>query len=75
MTQEVSGRQRHDEKITFYCTSDEAVSIDSALLALRRNGIKVDRGRLIREAVAYVLDLAPEDKKAFAARLDRPGLF
>ncbi|CAB4687377.1 MAG: hypothetical protein F2667_01035 [Actinobacteria bacterium] len=51
-----SGRVRHDEKMTVYVTSDELVAIEHARLALRSgHGLVVDRGRLIREAVAMVL--------------------
>ena len=51
-----SGRVRHDEKMTVYVTADELLDIEHARLALRRDqGLAVDRGRLVREAVALVL--------------------
>ena len=50
-----SGRVRHDEKMTVYVTADELVDIEHARLTLRRSGLSVDRGRLVREAVALVL--------------------
>jgi hypothetical protein len=51
-----SGRVRHDEKITIYVTADELVDMEHARLELRRlHGLAVDRGRLVREAVALVL--------------------
>ena len=51
-----SGRVRHDEKMTVYITSDELLDIEHARLMLRRSqGLAVDRGRLVREAVALVL--------------------
>jgi len=51
-----SGRIRHDEKVTVYVTSDELLQIEHARLALRAgHGLAVDRGRLVREAVALVL--------------------
>jgi hypothetical protein len=51
-----SGRVRHDEKMTVYVTGDELLDIEHARLALRReHGLAVDRGRMIREAVALVL--------------------
>jgi hypothetical protein len=51
-----SGRVRHDEKITIYVTADELLDLEHARLDLRRHhGIAVDRGRLVREAVALVL--------------------
>ena len=51
-----SGRVRHDEKMTVYMTSDELLDIEHARLGLRRShGLAVDRGRLVREAIAMVL--------------------
>ena len=51
-----SGRIRHDEKMTVYVTSDELIDIEHTRLMLRRSrGMAVDRGRLVREAVALVL--------------------
>jgi len=54
--QRSSGRVRHDEKMTVYVTADELIDLEHARLTLRRNtGIAVDRGRLVREAVAIAL--------------------
>jgi hypothetical protein len=51
-----SGRVRHDEKMTIYVTADELLDIEHARLSLRRHqGLAVDRGRLVREAIAIVL--------------------
>ena len=51
-----SGRVRHDEKMTVYVTSDELLDLEHARLTLRRDqGIAVDRGRLVREALHLVL--------------------
>ena len=51
-----SGRVRHDEKITVYVSADELLDLEHARLALRRDhGLAVDRGRIVREAVAMVL--------------------
>ncbi|WP_425474879.1 hypothetical protein [Nocardioides cheoyonin] len=51
-----SGRVRHDEKMTVYITSEELLDLEHARLSLRRShGLAVDRGRLVREAVAIVL--------------------
>jgi hypothetical protein len=51
-----SGRVRHDEKMTVYVTSDELLELEHARLTLRReHGVAIDRGRLVREAVAIVL--------------------
>lgn len=51
-----SGRERHDEKITVYVSPDELVALEQARLVLRaEHGVAVDRGRLVREAVAEML--------------------
>ena len=51
-----SGRVRHDEKMTVYVTSDELLDLEHARLSLRRHqGLAVDRGRLVREAIALAL--------------------
>jgi hypothetical protein len=51
-----SGRVRHDEKMTIYVTSDELLDLEHARLLMRRShGLVVDRGRLVREAVAIAL--------------------
>ncbi|CAI9415244.1 hypothetical protein [Nocardioides sp. T2.26MG-1] len=51
-----SGRVRHDEKMTVYVTSDELLDLEHARLVLRRShGLAVDRGRIVREAIALVL--------------------
>ena len=50
-----SGRVRHDEKMTVYLTADELLALEHARLSLRRSGLGIDRGRLVREAVAIVL--------------------
>ena len=51
-----SGRVRHDEKMTVYVTSAELLELEHARVMLRaQNGVAVDRGRLVREAVALVL--------------------
>lgn len=52
-----SGRIRHDEKMTVYVTSDELMDLEHARLALRRShGLVADRGRVVREALALVLE-------------------
>ena len=51
-----SGRVRHDEKMTVYVTADELLDIEHARLSMRRHqGLAVDRGRLVREAIAMAL--------------------
>jgi hypothetical protein len=51
-----SGRVRHDEKMTVYVTADELLELEHARLLLRRDhDLAIDRGRLVREAVALAL--------------------
>jgi hypothetical protein len=67
-----SGRVRHDEKMTVYISSDELFDLEHARLGLRRShGLAVDRGRVVREAIALVLaDFeARGDESALVRRL------
>jgi hypothetical protein len=51
-----SGRERHEEKITVYVSAEELVDLEQARLTLRADhGLAVDRGRIVREALAVVL--------------------
>ena len=51
-----SGREKHDEKITVYVSPQELVDLERARLTLRaEHGLGVDRGRIVREALAVVL--------------------
>ncbi|MBF9071154.1 hypothetical protein I2501_24345 [Streptacidiphilus sp. NEAU-YB345] len=51
-----TGRERHEEKITVYVSAEELFDLEHARLALRGEyGLAVDRGRIVREAVAVVL--------------------
>jgi hypothetical protein len=51
-----SGRERHEEKITVYVSADELMDLEHARLGLRGDyGLSVDRGRVVREALAVVL--------------------
>lgn len=51
-----SGRVRHDEKMTVYLSSAELLALEHARLSLRsEHGLALDRGRLVREAIALVL--------------------
>ncbi len=67
-----SGRVRHDEKMTVYVTADELLDLEHARLDLRRHHrLAVDRGRLVREAIAIALaDLeAHGEQSALVQRL------
>lgn len=65
-----SGRQRHEEKITVYCSAEELLDLESARLTLRgEHGLVVDRGRIVREAVAVVLaDLESKGEESVLVR-------
>ena len=53
---EASGRVRHDQKITVYLTSQELLDLEQARLRLRAEfDLGVDRGRIVREAIAELL--------------------
>jgi hypothetical protein len=53
---EASGRVRHDQKITVYLTGQELLDLEQARLRLRAEfDVGVDRGRIVREAVAELL--------------------
>ncbi len=59
-----SGRVRHDEKITVYVSADELIKLEQARLTLRAKGIAVDRGRLVRAAIAAALADLEENGEA-----------
>jgi len=49
-------RQKHTSKITVYVSDEELLALEHARLALRgTHGLAVDRGRMVREAIAVVL--------------------
>ena len=65
-----TGRERHEEKITVYVSPEELVDLEQARLTLRADhGLAVDRGRIVREALAVVL--ADLDAKGEASILVR----
>jgi hypothetical protein len=52
-----SGRVKHDEKITVYVSETELLALEQARLTMRaRYGMAVDRGRIVREAIAAALE-------------------
>ena len=65
-----TGRERHDEKITVYCSAEELIDLEHARLTLRRDfGLAVDRGRIVREAMAVVLaDLEAKGESSILVR-------
>ena len=52
---QASGRESHSQKITVYLSGAELLELERARLALRSYGISVDRGRIVREALAVLL--------------------
>jgi hypothetical protein len=68
---QASGREAHPQKITVYLSVDELIELERARLTLRGRGISVDRGRLVREAIAVLLaDLeSGADASVIARRL------
>ena len=65
-----TGRERHEEKITVYCSADELIDLERARLTLRGDhGLAVDRGRIVREAIALVLsDLDTKGEQSILVR-------
>jgi hypothetical protein len=65
-----SGRQRHEEKITVYVSPAELVDLEHARLVLRADhSLAVDRGRIVREALAVVLaDLESKGEQSILVR-------
>jgi hypothetical protein len=48
---------KHEEKITFYCTPDDVMTIERTRLELRASyGLSADRGKIVRAALDYVLE-------------------
>lgn len=65
-----TGRIRHEEKITVYVSPEELIELENAKLALRaQHGLAVDRGRIVREAVAVVVaDLEQRGEESIIVR-------
>ena len=64
------GRERHEEKITVYVSPEELVDVEQAKLVLRaQHGLAVDRGRIVREAIAVVIaDLEAKGEESILVR-------
>ena len=55
--QDEGSRPKHGAKVTFYCTDEELTRLERARLTLRADHrIASDRGKLVRAALAEVLD-------------------
>ncbi len=72
---QASGREGHSQKITVYLSADELLDLERARLTLRARGLTVDRGRVVREAIAVLLaDLdAGVESSLLARRLREPA--
>jgi hypothetical protein len=66
----LSGRVRHDEKITVYVSGEELLALEQARLTLRaEHGVAVDRGRVVRAAVCLAMaELAAKGPKSKLVR-------
>ena len=71
---QASGRESHPQKITVYLSGAELIHLERARLALRSYGIAVDRGRIVREALAVLLaDLDSTGEQSLVAQRLRPS--
>jgi hypothetical protein len=63
-------RQKHTSKITVYVSDEELLALEHSRLALRAaHGVAVDRGRVVREAVAIMLaDLEENGENSLLVR-------
>jgi hypothetical protein len=72
---QASGREAHPQKITIYLSAEELLDLERARITLRARGLSVDRGRMVREAIAVLLaDLdAGVESSTLARRLRQPA--
>ena len=65
-----SPRQKHSSKITVYVSDEELLALEHSRLTLRAmHGVAVDRGRVVREAVAIMLaDLEENGENSMLVR-------
>ncbi|MDT8915346.1 cobyrinic acid a,c-diamide synthase [Amycolatopsis sp. PS_44_ISF1] len=70
-----SGRTKHDAKITVYVSGEELLAMEQTRLNLRaKHSLIVDRGRLVREAVAVLLaDFDQHGEESVLVRRLRAG--
>jgi len=72
---QATGRERHDQKITVYLSASELLELEHARLRLRRLGVALDRGRLVREAIAILLaDLDARGSESLVVRNIRASM-
>ena len=71
---QASGRESHPNKITVYMSGAELIELERARIALRSYGVTVDRGRIVREALAVLLaDLDAGGENSVVVRRLREG--
>jgi hypothetical protein len=71
---QASGRESHPNKITVYMSGGELIDLERARIALRSYGVTVDRGRIVREALAVLLaDLDTAGENSVVVRRLREG--
>lgn len=71
---QASGRESHTHKITVYLSEAELLDLERAKLTLRGYGVSVDRGRIVREALAVLLaDLEAGGAESLMVRRMREG--
>jgi hypothetical protein len=65
-----SPRQKHTSKITVYVSDEELLALEHSRLTLRAtHGVAVDRGRVVREAIAIMLaDLEENGENSMLVR-------
>ena len=72
---QASGRERHPQKITVYLSGSELLDLERSRLILRAPGLTVDRGRIVREALAVILaDLDAQGERSLVARRLQEGM-
>lgn len=65
MTTQATGRVAHTHKITVYLSADELLRLQVAAAEIRlREGVPVDRGHVVREALGMALDDYDDAHKA-----------
>jgi hypothetical protein len=71
---QATGRESHPQKITVYLSGAELIELERARVTLRSYGVSVDRGRIVREALAVLLaDLDSAGEGSVLARRLRDG--
>lgn len=59
----VSGREPHAEKITVYLTPEEFVDLEEMKLKFRKDGVKADRGKIVRASILHGIQNTKEIRR------------